>query len=194
MEPKDEMSILRQQMKGNIDSGAVQEAPEKTMGQLYNDPQPSTFSASAGHKKQLLGKLMSNLLNKPNRSMHEIINGVKAAIGAYKNYSKEYDTLNGIMQPGTSGGASAGPSAGGAMGGSGYGSGDAQRVMREIAAKKAAQQSAPSMPSPQAAAPAAPAAAAPKFPALPDDHIGGQPQVSSFNRPAPVSSLGIYGH
>jgi hypothetical protein len=47
-------------------------------------------------KKRLLEKLTDNLLGKPTRSMHEVINGVKESIAAYKNYAKEWDNLNGI--------------------------------------------------------------------------------------------------
>jgi len=45
-------------------------------------------------KKRLLEKLTDNLLGKPTRSMHEVINGVKESIAAYKNYSKEWDNLH----------------------------------------------------------------------------------------------------
>ena len=59
---------------------------------------PTEQGGGAGEdmKKRLLQKLMSDILNKPGRSINEIVNGVKAALGAYKNYSKEWDTLNGV--------------------------------------------------------------------------------------------------
>lgn len=85
-----------------------------------------------GHKKLLLQKLMSNLLSKPGRSMHEMVNGVKSAISAYKNYSKEWDTLSGIGQ--AVGGAAMGaamPAAGAAMGATGI-----RKILQDIQAKK----------------------------------------------------------
>jgi len=57
---------------------------------------PMSMGKGEGLKRQLLQKLITNLLNKPGRSMHEMINGIKDAVSAYKNYAKEWDTLNGI--------------------------------------------------------------------------------------------------
>ena len=67
---------------------------------------PTQQGGAAGEdmKKRLLQKLMSDILNKPGRSINEIINGVKSALGAYKNYSKELDTLNGVDPAGNAGG------------------------------------------------------------------------------------------
>jgi len=48
-------------------------------------------------KKQLLQRLMDDLLDKPGRSLHELINGMKEVIGAYKNYAKEYDSISGAV-------------------------------------------------------------------------------------------------
>lgn len=67
--------------------------------------QTSSGGSGQGHKKALLQKLISNLLDKPGRSMHEIINGVKEAISAYRNYAKEWDTLNGVATGAAIGGA-----------------------------------------------------------------------------------------
>ena len=48
-------------------------------------------------KKQLLQRLMDDLLDKPGRSLHELISGIKEVIGAYKNYAKEYDSISGAV-------------------------------------------------------------------------------------------------
>ena len=99
--------------------------------------QPETGNSNQGHKKALLQKLMSNLLGKPGRSMHEIIDGVKQAIGAYKNYAKEWDTLNGVVAPGGTS-APVGPTSGG--------NNKIQDIMAQIQAQKA---KAPMTPMPQ---------------------------------------------
>ena len=158
-----------------------------------------TNSSDQGSKKALLQKLMSNLLGKPGRSMHEIINGVKEAISAYRNYAKEWDTLNGVTE-GAAKGAAIGATAG-AVGGATKNS--IQDIMAQIQQQKAGgvQKSAiapiPPMPAkpemtplPQMR-PAVPPQEVP--PVQPQDIIAGQPQTSTFNRPAPVSNLGIHG-
>lgn len=156
-----------------------------------------------GHKKALLQKLMSNLLSKPGRSMHEIINGVKDAIGAYKNYAKEWDSLNGAVGAGASAAPSMGPSG-------------IQKIMQGIQDKKAPQDggggpgmpggAGPAMPSSMPPAPqmvpqytgnvpATPSKGIPPLHQLePMPPIAGPSQQSSFNRPAPVNSLGMFGY
>ena len=212
--------------------------------------QPDTGNSNQGHKKALLQKLMSNLLGKPGRSMHEIIDGVKQAIGAYKNYAKEWDTLNGAVQGATVGGA-----AGAAVGAAGStAKNSVQDIMKQIQAQKAQQNTPtptplPRMPQPMQAKQAPQATAVPNMyqrmgmpqptdpnvigkpgptnlaqmmqqsPGMFHDNmpvtrapsandnmpvtrapsandnmpIMGQPQTSTFNRPAPVSNLGIHG-
>lgn len=165
---------------------------------------PTPKPSNNGHKKMLLNKLMEHLLTKPGRSMHETINGVKSAIGAYKNYSKEWDTLNGLGDM-AAGAASSVVGGGPAMKAAGAGSNKIQQIMQEIQAKKSQQPSsgdgqggpgfssmppAPSMVPEQTVE--APQNIAPVDPIPP--LIAGQPQNSSFNRPAPVSTLGIYGY
>ena len=146
--------------------------------------QPDTGNSNQGHKKALLQKLMSNLLGKPGRSMHEIIDGVKQAIGAYKNYAKEWDTLNGVVAPTV--GSSTGASAGGSQN-------NIRSIMDQIQQQKAKAAPAP-IPTIQ---PVTPPPSAPVTPPMPQNQaaplIAGQPQTSTFNRPAPVSNLGIHG-
>ena len=149
---------------------------------------PPSAPGANGHKKALLQKLMDNLLSKPGRSMHEIINGVKSAIGAYKNYSKEWDNLQGL------GGTNQSVSGGG---------GNIQNILKEVQAKKASQdggggpgmqpmpQQAPQAVAPQTVNP--PANGIPPMGQMPN-LIAGQPQTSTFNRPAPVNQLGVWGH
>ena len=188
---------------------------------------PPSSPGPNGHKKALLQKLMDNLLTKPGRSMHEIINGVKSAIGAYKNYAKEWDNLNGM-------GTAVGGAAGGSSGGS---SGGIQSILKDVQVRKAKdggggpgnfptgnpngmptqargipalgnpQQRPTMMPLPPSVMPITtprvqtpqtvtpPATGLPPMSPMPDiPPIAGQPQTSNFNRPAPVSNLGIWGH
>lgn len=187
---------IPQQMQAPVPASEPMSAPEPQISEMPPVPQNNPNN---GHKKKLLNKLMEHLLNKPGRSMHETINGVKSAIGAFKNYSKEWDTLNGL---GDQASAPSGPSMPSSVS-SAPGSDKIKQIMQEIQAKKAQQPTdggggpgfssmapAPTMAVPQQVnqnngqAPVAP------MPPL----IAGQPQTSSFNRPAPISSLGIYGY
>ena len=48
-------------------------------------------------KKTILQQLVRHVLQGgPGKSIHEVISNLKAALGAYKNYSKEWDNLHGI--------------------------------------------------------------------------------------------------
>ena len=219
----------------NPDSGLPQHMPSSMQGA----PAPTSSGpsnpgdASNGHKKALLQKLITNLLSKPGRSMHEVINGVKEAIGAYKNYAREWDNLSML------GGSAASGASMGKPGASGI-----KDIMQQVQAKKPVQdggggpgmrptalpfqaQGAPQMPqqafgNPQPQQPQRPMGMpqqAQGTPTLPpqafgnpqnqggpippspqparppemQDLIAGQPQTSSFNRPAPISRLGIMG-
>lgn len=149
------------------------------------DPNQQTMPTGGpqdGAKKQLLQKLMSNLLNKPGRSMHEIINGVKSAIGAYKNYAKEWDTLSGASMGGTTSTPNA---SNGKMSG-----GDVQGILKGIQEKKAAQtgQGGPGFQVPPIQQPMVPQMQQPVAPQMPI------PQANGYKAPAPVSSLGIFGY
>lgn len=160
---------------------ATQSSTTPSMQASPSFPQDRPTGASGQQqKKQLLQKLMGNLLNKPGRSMHEVINGVKDAMSAYKNYSKEWDNLSGMGQP--EGQSSSIPSTNG--GGAPRG---IRKVLHGIQQKKATQpqQQAPVPPSPQVAPPA--------MDMSQGQLIAGQPQTSEFNRPAPVSNLGVFG-
>lgn len=140
-------------------------------------------------KKQLLQKLMTNLITKPGRSFHELSNGVKQAISTYKNFSKEWDTLHGV---------DAGQPQGSNI----------NRVLDTVKQKKGAGDGTggPGMPMqgqvPQFKQMPQQAQGVPQRPTAPPVRVnGGQPQpliagpeqTSSFNRPAPVSNLGIHG-
>lgn len=174
----------------SVPSLPAEEAAPKPLPE-WNRPS-NMGNPNDGHKKALLQKLMSNLLSKPGRSMHEIINGVKDAIGAYKNYAKEWDTLNGAV---ASTPAMQGPSG-------------IQKIMQGIQDKKAPQDggggpgipggmpSAPQMvPQYTGNMPATPARGIPPLHQLePMPPIAGPSQQSSFNRPAPVNSLGMFGY
>lgn len=168
------------------------------MDTIQSPSQPSGGGSGNNQKKELLQKLMSNLLNKPGRSMHELINGVKAAIGAYKNYAKEWDSLNGMSTE-----ASTGAPSQPVMGAN---RGSIKSILDQIQQKKAG---APAMPSPSTPAPQAqPPANIPlppsgsAMPPMPPQGsapmpqppmIAGPEQKSEFNRPPPVSNLGIHG-
>ena len=134
-----------------------------------------------GLKKQVLQKLMSNLLGKPGRSFNELMNGIKGAIATYKSYAKEVDLLNGVS------GESAPEMSGPPMGGS---SGDIQKILQGIQAKKAPKDGGggPGMLLRQ------PTVVPPSPQPMPPPLIAGPPQQSSFNQQAPISRLGIWGY
>jgi hypothetical protein len=141
-------------------------------------------SQGEGLKRQLLQKLMSNLLNKPGRSVHELMNGVKDAIGAYKNYAKEWDNLT-IGGGGSASGATSGVKS----------SDNIQKILQGIQQKKGVTAGGLGGPSSMPQIPNMPTSQAmPALPPMKVPAIAGQPQQSDFNRPAPVSSLGIYGY
>ena len=53
--------------------------------------------AASNEKKTILQQLVRHVLQGgPGKSIHEVISNLKAALGAYKNYSKEWDNLHGI--------------------------------------------------------------------------------------------------
>ena len=116
----------------NPDAGLPQHMPPTMQAEpSFPSPAPSMRgSAADGHKRELLQKLMTNLLSKPGRSMHEIINGVKSAIGAYKNYAKEWDSIGGAVA-GAAAGAAFPAAAGAAMGARGI-----QGILQQVKQKK----------------------------------------------------------
>ena len=69
-------------------------------------PLPNINSKNTDQKKQLLQKLMSNLMNKPGRSMHELLNGIKDVIATYKTFAKEVNELDGVTPESPSAGGS----------------------------------------------------------------------------------------
>ena len=132
-------------------------------------------------KKKLLSKLMSNLMDKPSRSLHEMVNGVKDVIGAYKSFAKEIDAVSGdgILPSSPSDTSQTQRSS------------DIQKILQGIQSKKDL-----ASPSPVDQGPAIPE----PTPSLPPAGMGGpgygttSNQSTSYNRPAPVSNLGIFGY
>ena len=132
--------------------------------------------------------------------MHEIINGVKSAIGAYKNYAKEWDNLNASMGglPGKSMGASiSAPS----VGSSGSSRG-VQDIIRGIQEKKSqdggggpgnmpsSMPQAPNMVAPQTMTPSVNGPSPiQQMPSLPPTNV----PRDDYKSPPPVSSLGMWG-
>lgn len=159
--------------------GMPQMPPEMPMEMPMESPvEQKSDGKTTELKKQVLQKLMNSLLNKPGRSLHELMNGIKDAMGAYKSYAKEVDALNGV--------APAASSSGGAP--SGGSSSEIQKILNGIQQKKApadgaggpgVQYQAPTIvpPSPQ-----------------PAPMIAGPAQTSTFNRPAPINRMGIWGY
>lgn len=129
-------------------------------------------------KKQVLQKLMNSLLNKPGRSLHELMNGIKDAMGAYKSYAKEVDALNGVSPDITSSGAPSGGS-----------SSEIQKILEGIQQKKAPVADGAGGPGMQYQPPTV----VPPSP-QPTPMIAGPDQTSTFNRPAPISRMGIWGY
>lgn len=159
--------------------------PEMPM-EMEMPPAPAP-SPSKGDdlKKRVLQKLMDNLLGKSGRSFNEVVNGIKAALTAYKSYAKEVDLLNGVT---TDEGATAAPS----NASSGGSSSDIQKILQGIQQKKAPADGAggPGMYQPPTIVPPSPQ----PIPNNQDSFIAGNPNRSNFNRPAPVNSLGMWGY
>jgi hypothetical protein len=133
-----------------------------------------------GLKRQLLQKMMENLLNKPGRSVNELVNGVKAVIGAYKNYSKEWDNLSGVSEaPLPPEGSS--PSAGGS-------SSEIQAILDKIKSQKGEMVQGATPPGLDSTAipPPPPIGPMDKGPS----GMGGP----GYKQPAPINRLGIYGY
>lgn len=102
------------------------EAPQADLSSVGTEA-PSGDGKTDGLKRQLLQKMMENLLNKPGRSVNELVNGVKAVIGAYKNYAKEWDNLSGITEAPLAPEGSSSPAGG---------SSDIQDILRKIQEQK----------------------------------------------------------
>lgn len=70
--------------------------------ETYNN---QTTPDANNHKKTLLRHLIGVAVGgAAGRGLHEMISGIKAAMGAYKNYSKEWDNLHGLGKANGSGG------------------------------------------------------------------------------------------
>lgn len=62
--------------------------------------EPNTQQDPTGHKKTLLRHLIGVAVGgTAGKGLQEVISGIKTALSAYKNYSKEWDNLHGIQQP-----------------------------------------------------------------------------------------------
>ena len=121
-----------QMMPGMPMPGAPEGMPEPPMMD-QNPPEevtPPTNSKNNSLKKELLQKLMSNLLGKPGRSVNELVNGVKAVMGAYKSYANELDQLSGVSSDGGAPVMEGPPSGAGS-------SGDIQSILDSIKSQKA---------------------------------------------------------
>jgi hypothetical protein len=174
----DQTSSISPNMSGAMPEQAPTDQVIPDSGETSEDSAPSGGKTD-GLKRELLQKMMGNLLNKPGRSVNELVNGVKAVIGAYKNYSKEWDSLNGVTE-------STLPPAGAPSGG---GSSDIQAILDKIKATKGDGTQA-TMPS--ETLPTAP----PAITTTPPTGGAGGPGYSKtgYNQPPPVSNLGIWGY
>jgi len=160
--------------------------PEMPPAEMPPSPAPSP-SKGDEQKKQVLQKLISNLLGKPGRSFNELANGIKMAITSYKSYAKEIDLLNGISPEGSSGApATSGPPAGGS-------SSEIQKILNSIQQKKAPSTDGAGGPGVQYQPPTIVPPTPQPIPNNQDSFIAGQSQQSGFNRPAPVSNFGVFG-
>lgn len=146
--------------------------------------EPKSDGKTMEQKKQVLQKLMNSLLNKPGRSLHELMNGIKDAMGAYKSYAKEVDALSGITTDSSS------MSSGAPSGGS---SSEIQKILQGIQQKKAPAADGAGGPGMQYQTPTVVPPTPQPIPPQ-DAFIAGQPQTSSFNRPAPVNQFGVFGY
>jgi len=60
--------------------------------------------ADNNYKKSILHQLISSATNGAgSKSLHEVINSIKSALGAYKNFAKEWDNIEGVVSGATAG-------------------------------------------------------------------------------------------
>jgi hypothetical protein len=164
---------------GGDEENASEDATETPVDEAQESTVSSTDTKGNAMKKELLQKMMSNLLNKPGRSVNEMINGVKSVIGAYKNFAKEIDQLNGIDPSVSSDNANAETSA------LSSGSGDEiQKMLRSIQSKKSPQESVPTVDG----------GGGPGFPMVSQPPVQQMPQQPQYNTPPPYNSLGMFGY
>ena len=132
-------------MPGGMPESMPEEMPVEEEMPMEEAPMEEEPVAAPGDektnelKRQLLQKLMSNLLGKPGRSVNELVNGVKDVMGAYKSYAKEIDALSGVTESPVDPGASQGSPAGAGQ----EQSGDVQSILEKIQANKASGQGGP---------------------------------------------------
>lgn len=160
--------------------------PEAPPMDLSSAPAPSP-SKGDEQKKQVLQKLISNLLGKPGRSFNELANGIKMAMTAYKSYAKEIDTLNGVNPEGSSVSPMSVPPAGGS-------SSEIQKILNSIQQKKASSTDGAGGPGVQYQPPTIVPLTPQPIPNNQNSFIAGNPQTSTFNRPAPVNQFGVFGY
>ena len=163
------------------------EMPPAEMPMEVPPAPPPAPSKGDDLKKRVLQKLMDNLLGKSGRSFNEVVNGIKAALNAYKSYAKEVDLLNGVAPEG---GAPEmpempGPTAGGS-------SSDIQEILRGIQQKKGSSPDGAGGPGMQYQPPTIVPPSPQPIPQ--DSFIAGNPQTSTFSRPAPVNQFGVFGY
>lgn len=177
-------------------------------------PNQNNPSGNGNQKKKILQKLMDHILNKPSSSVHETISALNDALGAYKNYAKEHDTLHGtgidnmpaVKPPQVSDnmpvtGPNSLPTSMSLPPHPTQMPVPAPNSMPPVVSKPAmtpppmsppamGQLQKPGQPSQPGNGPMP----MPPMPPSQDQMIAGQPQQSNFNRPAPTNSLGIMGH
>lgn len=56
---------------------------------------PDVAPAGNDAKKRLLQQLMQNVMGAPAKGIHDTVHAIKTAMGAYKNFSKEWDAISG---------------------------------------------------------------------------------------------------
>jgi len=162
--------------------------------------QTSTSGSETNQKKDLLKKLMSHVMDKAGSSLHDTIAGITSALGAYKNFAKEWDNLHGATNNAPTGSTG----------------NNVQSILRGIQEKKQSTSPSTATPLPQMMPKQMPLPQTPQTMPIqapqtmpptpkadlipnatpsqnPPQLIAGQDQTSKFNRPAPVSNLGIWG-
>lgn len=74
------------------------------MNPFNSTPQaPTSLYPSGGQqhepKKRILQQLMQTAIGGPGKGIHDTVHAIKTALGAYKNYAKEWDSLHGVSSP-----------------------------------------------------------------------------------------------
>lgn len=69
--------------------------PLNSPPQMQEEPPVNMGGGHQEQKKRLLTQLMQSAMGGPSKGIHDAVHAIKTALGAYKTFAKEWDTVNG---------------------------------------------------------------------------------------------------